>query len=69
MPIEGRKLTVESRYAGPCPACGCRWVIRKTQDANSPYLGLVVCEDGCSYEATFDEFRQTIAKAKRLADI
>lgn len=70
MPQTGKRLTATRPYAGPCPECGAKFLINKTKDADSPFLGWVECEgDGCTYEATFDEFRNVVAKAKRLADM
>lgn len=70
MPSEEKRLAITRRYSGPCPDCGGKFVIQKTKDANSPFMGWVECEsDACPYEATFDDFRSVTAKARRLADI
>lgn len=70
MPIGGNKLSFQRRYSGPCPDCGGKWVINKTKDAGSRFLGWVECEDeACPYEASFDDFRAKSAASRRAASL
>ena len=69
MPQTGKRLTMTVPHCGPCPTCGCSRMIRKTKDADSPFLGWVECsDDACAYEASFDDFRSAYAAARRAAD-
>lgn len=66
MPVPEKLRSLTRRLRGPCPLCGNSHLIRKTRNANSPFMRWVKCpKEGCSFQGSMQDYMAMCVNPRR----